>query len=78
MANLQKAIGTMDTLKLESMENILRNQTELNNKLDLLIEQNAKLISILEEKKDNQNECPECGNIIPNNAKFCIKCGAKF
>ena len=78
MANLQKAVETMDTLKLESMENILRNQTELNNKLDLLIEQNAKLISILEEKKDNQNECPECGNIIPNNAKFCIKCGAKF
>ena len=78
ISTFQETIGVMDKLKLESMENIQRNQTELNNKLDLLIEQNAKLICILEEKKDNQNQCPECGNPIPNNAKFCIKCGAKF
>lgn len=77
VAVLQESIGTMNKIKIESMENIKRNQIELNNKLDILIEQNEKLISIFEDKVD-KNTCPKCGNSIPHNAKFCIKCGTRF
>lgn len=65
-------------IQIENLDGIKSNQRELNNKLDVLIEQNEKLIELLSNNSQTENICPECGNAIPNNSKFCIKCGARF
>jgi len=76
--NNQREFVEMGKLQLENLDRISNNQTELNNKFDVLIEQNERLIDLLSNNSQTQNTCPECGNPIPNNSKFCIKCGAKF
>ncbi len=65
-------------VQLENLDKLNNNQIELNNKLDILIEQNERLIDLLSNNSQTQNSCPECGNPIPTDSKFCIKCGAKF
>lgn len=65
-------------LQLENLDVIKNNQKDLNNKFDILIEQNEKLIDLLSNNSQSYSICPECGNKLPNNAKFCTNCGAKF
>lgn len=77
--NNQRELVEMGNLQLENLDAIKNNQIELSNKFDILIEQNEKLIDLLSDNtSQSQNICPECGNAIPVNSKFCIKCGAKF
>ncbi len=77
--NNQRELVEMGNLQLENLDAIKNNQIELSNKFDILIEQNERLIDLLSDNtSQSQNICPECGNAIPVNSKFCIKCGAKF
>ena len=77
--NNQRELVEMGNLQLENLDSIKNNQIELSNKFDILIEQNERLIDLLSDNtSQSQNICPECGNAIPVNSKFCIKCGAKF
>lgn len=32
----------------------------------------------IEQEEQNQYYCPECGNEVSANDKFCSKCGTKF
>jgi len=32
----------------------------------------------IEQEEQNQYYCPECGNDVSANDKFCSKCGTKF
>jgi len=77
--NNQRELVEMGKLQLENLDAIKNNQIELSNKFDILIEQNERLIDLLSDNtSQSQNVCPECGNAIPVNSKFCTKCGAKF
>lgn len=77
--NNQRELVEMGKLQLENSDAIKNNQIELSNKFDILIEQNERLIDLLSDNtSQSQNVCPECGNAIPVNSKFCTKCGAKF
>jgi len=77
--NNQRELVEMGKLQLENLDAIKNNQIELRNKFDILIEQNERLIDLLSDNtSQSQNVCPECGNAIPVNSKFCTKCGAKF
>ena len=75
----QEDFVEISKLQLEKLDMINNNQRDFNNKIDILIEQNEKLIDLLSSNNSQvQKSCPECGNPIPGNSKFCIKCGAKF
>ena len=56
----------------------------LSIKTDILIEQNNRIIELLEiqvNKGDNQllkSFCPECGAENRNKAEYCVKCGVKM
>ncbi len=77
--NNQRELVEMGKLQLENLDAIKNNQIELSNKFDILIEQNERLMDLLSDNtSQSQNICPECGNAIPVNSKFCTKCGAKF
>lgn len=66
-------------LQLENLDMIKNNQKDLNNKFEILIQQNERLIDLLSNNTYQiQNNCPDCGNTLPANAKFCTNCGAKF
>ena len=87
MATLQidniKAFQTdfveISKLQLENLDAIKNNQIDLNSKFDILIQQNERLIDLLSNNTSQiQNNCPECGNTLPSNAKFCTNCGTKF
>ena len=77
--NNQREVAEMGKLQLENLDAIKNNQIDLSNKFDILIEQNERLIDLLSDNtSQSQKNCPECGNLIPINSKFCTKCGAKF
>ena len=78
LRTLQEDLVGIGKIQLENLDAIKTNQRELNNKFDILIEQNERIIDLLSNNSHRQNACPECGNEIPNNAKFCTSCGAKF
>lgn len=77
--NFQEDIVEISKLQLESLDAIKNNQRDLNDKFDILIQQNERLIDLLSNNtSQTQINCPECGNTLPVNAKFCTNCGAKF
>ncbi len=55
----------------------------LSVKTDIMIEQNNRIIELLELQLNGGNNeimsfCPECGAKNSSNAQYCIKCGIKL
>jgi predicted amidophosphoribosyltransferase len=57
-------------IEMPEKKEIIKNEKELDN-VDDFIQNNIKNL----DTNSNENICPNCGNINPDNAKFCIKCG---
>lgn len=78
---IYKAYITDGISRLEKVNG--RFLASLSIKADVLIEQNNRIIELLEMQIRGENNlvpsvCPECGTKNENNGDFCMNCGVKL